>query len=153
MLRLSSDRQAPSPPSLMAFHSNSEVKCQFAGDLTTEATRLSPSQVKCITPVGNATSESCAGEAVELMLGPGLLTDNRVPLRRIATPSILNIAPGRGYFSQTQWVRVEGYGFLNSAQISCRFFAGDQVRRGCDAGPFCDAFSEPRSQEKVTAPQ
>ena len=83
--------------------------------------------MKCRTPLTNATSEDCAGEALELRLGPTLYTQNSVPLRRIATPSILGIDPPRGYFAESQWVRVEGYGFLNSDQIACTFVAGEKV--------------------------
>ena len=103
------------------------IQCQFAEGLTTDAAWLSPARVACRTPAANATSEGCAGEALELQLGPGLYTNNRVPLRRVATPSVLRLSPPRGYYARAQWVRVEGYGFLSSAQLSCRFFAGDQV--------------------------
>ena len=80
-------------------------------------------------------------QAIELQLGSGLTTDNRVGVRRVATPSILRVAPHRGYYARPQWVRVEGYGFLSSPHLSCRFVARDQVcplaigsGRGRDAG-------------------
>ena len=69
---------------------------------------------------------------------PGLPTSNRIPLRRINTPSIVALSPHRGYYNTPQWVRVEGYGFVESPYISCRFFAENGVclcrGGGCAAG-------------------
>ena len=97
--------------------------CQFASGATTPATWVAWNRLTCLAPRVNATAEGCAGEAVELLLGPDLATANRVPVRRVPTPSVLAVAPRRGYYARAQWVRVRGYGFLGSASLRCRFFA------------------------------
>ena len=101
------------------------TECHFSGGLTTAATVLSDSEVACAAPATNATSEGCAGQALEVQLLPGLPTANGVAVRRIATPSVLRVDPDRGYYAWPQWVRVEGYGFEPSAHATCRFGAPD----------------------------
>ena len=54
---------------------------------------------------------------------PGLSTENGVPLRRVATPSVLRVHPTRGYYARSGWVTVRGYGFVQSEYLSCRFAA------------------------------
>ena len=99
------------------------TECLFAGGLRTPATAVSATEVRCHTPLGNASAEGCSGEALELQLLPGLPTSNRIPLRRVNTPSIVGLSPGRGYYRTPQWVRVEGYGFVDSPYLSCLFVA------------------------------
>ena len=76
-----------------------------------------------MTPTVNSTSESCEGDALEIALASTLVTENRMGLRRISTPSVLGLSPSRGFYRTEQWVAVEGYGFLNSPTLTCRFFA------------------------------
>uniref|UniRef100_A0A7S1IK64 IPT/TIG domain-containing protein n=1 Tax=Eutreptiella gymnastica TaxID=73025 RepID=A0A7S1IK64_9EUGL len=97
--------------------------CQFAGGTQANVTWVSESAVKCITQPVSFTSASCEGEALEVALTPGHLTDNRLGLRRVATPIIESVNPSRGYFNVPEWVQVLGYGFMATATLSCRFSA------------------------------
>ena len=97
--------------------------CCFAGGVCTRATWLSPTTAQCNAPPANGTSKSCAGEAQELQLQPGLPTQNNVGLRRIATPSVVSVSPDRGYYADARWVTVAGYGFEASPYLRCRFSA------------------------------
>ena len=99
------------------------TECQFGAGLSSPATWISTTQVKCVTPTVNSTSESCEGDALEIALASTLVTENRMGLRRISTPSVLGLSPSRGFYRTEQWVAVEGYGFLNSPTLTCRFFA------------------------------
>ena len=100
------------------------TECLFAGGLRTPATLLNATTVTCEAPRANASSEGCAGEAVELQLLPGLSTSNGIGLRRVNTPSVTRVSPARGYYIRPQWVRVVGYGFMRTPYLSCLFSAG-----------------------------
>ena len=107
----------------------SDLECVFQGQPSSPATWVSPTEVHCVTPTSNTSSADCEGEALEVTLTPGHATKNGVPLRRVATPAILEVEPARGYYREPQWVRLTGYGYLDTQQLSCLFYndAGRQV--------------------------
>ena len=100
------------------------TECYFAGGLTTPATMSSPSVVECRAPFTNSTTDACTMEALELQLLPGLTTENGVQLRRVATPSVRTVLPDRGFYSESRWVVVRGYGFVGTKYLACHFTAG-----------------------------
>ena len=100
-----------------------EVRCQFNPTLSTAATLVNSTTLRCITPAANGTSQDCAGESLEVSLLAGLQTKNYVGLRRIATPAVMSVRPDRGFYASPLWVQVTGYGFLQAATLACRFLS------------------------------
>ena len=99
------------------------MHCVFAGGVQTPATYVSPTQMACYAPPATRASDECGkGEAVELSLSEGAVTQNYVALQRVATPSVLEVDPSRGYWRTGQWVRLQGYGFMASALLRCNFY-------------------------------
>ena len=95
--------------------------CHFGPGLRSAATFVSPTLLQCEAPPSKAVAEVCAGDLLEVTLVNDVLTDNRVPLLRVATPTITRVVPPRGYFSRRQWVVLEGYGFVKAPGLACRF--------------------------------
>ena len=86
----------------------------------------------CITPVASSSSEQCdRGDAIELSLSSDTVTRNKVPLQRVATPSVLAVDPSEGYWRQADWVTLRGYGFLESKQLRCKFFGEGAGAQAC----------------------
>ena len=110
MLRVSTEGVPP----------QSGLQCVLAGQAT-PATWASPTALRCAAPPANGSAAGCAGAALEVALAWGHATRNGLPLRRVATPAILGLDPPRGYYRAPQWVRLRGYGYVDSRQLSCRF--------------------------------
>ena len=106
----------------------SDLGCMFP-DQSTPATFVSPTELRCLAPPTNSSSTQCRGEALEVTLLTGQATKNAVPLLRVPSPAILGVQPSRGYYRAPQWVRLTGYGYVDSQQLSCLFYneAGLQV--------------------------
>ena len=96
------------------------VMCQFEGGTTTLPLVRGPDLVVCHAPPSNFPG----GEALEIAIGPDLVTKNRARVLRVATPTVTRLEPRRGYHSAGQRVTVFGYGFLASEEAACKFAAG-----------------------------
>lgn len=46
------------------------------------------------------------------LLTAGAVTDCLVTLQRVPTPAIVAVAPAEGFHNRSQWVTVQGYGFI-----------------------------------------
>ena len=86
---------------------------------------VSPTEVLCVAPVASSgSSEHCGGgEALELSLSTGAVTQNKVAVQRVATPSVLTVEPNEGYWLEAHWVTLRGYGFVPSDELSCKFIS------------------------------
>ena len=106
----------------------SELGCVFSYQ-STHATFVSSTEVHCIVPPTNSSSTQCRGEPLEVTLLTDRATKNGVSLRRVASPAILEVQPPSGYYREPQWVRLVGYGYVDSQHLSCMFYneAGVQV--------------------------
>ena len=101
--------------------------CHFTGGQLSPATLLSTSTLQChAPPTAVDPSGGCWREAVEVQLLPELTSQSHVLLRRIATPTVVGVSPGRGYYTRGQWLQVQGYGFVESRHITCRFVLDDR---------------------------
>ena len=69
-----------------------------------------PPQVQCKAPPTNLTTTTCTGDALEVLLRPGIGTRNRIGLWRVATPTIQSVFPPRGFYNMSQDVTIIGYG-------------------------------------------
>ena len=103
------------------------ARCQFAPNMSVPATVMGPGLLQCLSPKITA-STSCQREALEVMLTERVLTENRVQMLRVATPTILSVDPPRGEWSRAQNVTLRGYGFQASAHVACRFRANGVSR-------------------------
>ena len=108
------------------------LRCRFGPGPPVPATVLGHGLLLCTTPGSNASG--CAGEEVEVARSDLHVTDNRVTLLRVPTPTLTAVAPGRGYYRAAQAVVVRGYGFVASAVVACEFRGGGGGAGGGRAG-------------------
>ena len=107
------------------------MRCWFGGALRdAPATVLGPRQLRCATPATDSTGP----EALEVMLGPLDVTADRVALRRVPTPAVTTLHPSRGYYLRPQEVLLQGYGFVQSGAVACRFVSAEGAVRVSGGG-------------------
>jgi len=111
------------------FVNSSEVSCwflerdnnaQLVWKNTTRPTYLSPTRIVCEAVEGS--DDDCSGRPVEVRMFNGqAMTVNGRRLLRAPAPQINAVSPERGSLTFTQEVGVSGYGFKQTASLSCRF--------------------------------
>lgn len=94
----------------------------FFDNASTPATIISATQAVCVVSNVSVTEASCQGQQVELSLfNPSIgVTTNLLTVQRAKVPSITEVSPNRGNFSERR-LTITGVDFVESTTAFCRF--------------------------------
>jgi hypothetical protein len=107
------------------FRANTKLRCRF-GDVTTEATWLSASQVSCVAP---ESTVGVAGVSVEVSNDGALhFSDDGVQFQYLAPMRLDAVVPSAGPVTGGTVVTVRGHNFVSSRQLACSFGVSDTQR-------------------------